>query len=79
MSEVLCGFPNFDPSKVGRIVRIAANGSKTYAQVTMPVGLRFDNGTLYSSAWSVASLFFNIQNAGQIVKVNDSAFQPAAS
>jgi hypothetical protein len=46
--------PDFDPTKVGRIVKIAPNGTKTYAQVTMPVGLLIDNGVLHSPAWSVA-------------------------
>jgi hypothetical protein len=69
--------PGFDPSTVGRIVKIAPNGSKTYAQVTMPVGLLIDNGVLYSSAWSVAGMFFQTPNAGQIVRVNDSAFTSA--
>ena len=58
-------------------MKIAPNGSKTYAQVTMPVGLLIDNGVLYSSAWSVAEMFFQTPNAGQIVRVNDSAFTSA--
>jgi len=69
--------PDFDPTKVGRIVKIAPDGTKTYAQVTMPVGLLIDNGVLYSSAWSVAGLFLSNPNAGQVVRVNDSAFTSA--
>ncbi len=69
--------PDFDPSKVGRIVKIAPNGTRSYAQVTMPVGLLIDRGVLYSSAWSVAGLFLGIPNAGQVVRVNDSAFTSA--
>jgi hypothetical protein len=43
----------------------------------MPVGLLIDNGVLYSSAWSVAKMFFKIQDAGQVVRVNDPAFTSA--
>ena len=43
----------------------------------MPVGLLIDNGVLYSSAWSVVCLFLGIPNAGQVVRVNDSAFTSA--
>ena len=59
VSELMDGLATAtDLSTVGRIVKIAPNGSKTYAQVTMPVGLLIDNGVLYSSAWSVAGMFF---------------------
>jgi len=82
VSELLEGAPEgdgpppdgFDPSTIGRIVRVAPNGTRTYAQVTMPVGLDYAGGTLYSSAWSVAGLFLGIPNAGQVVAVSDSAF-----
>ena len=43
----------------------------------MPVGLDYADGTLYSSAWSVAGLFLGIPNAGQVVAVSDSAFSAA--
>jgi hypothetical protein len=66
--------PGFDPSKVGRIVRVARDGSRTRAAVTMPIGLSWHDGALYSTAWSVAGLFLNIPNAGQVVKVRQSAF-----
>jgi hypothetical protein len=65
--------PDFDPSTVGRIVKISRYGRK-YAQVTMPTGLLFRGGHLYSTAWSVAS-FLGIPDAGQIVKVNPYAFR----
>lgn len=65
--------PGFDPSKVGRIIRIAPNGHRTYAQVTMPSGLIVHRGTLYASAWSIAG-FLGMQHAGQIVAVSPSAF-----
>jgi sugar lactone lactonase YvrE len=67
--------PGFDPSTVGRIVRVAPNGSRTYAAVTMPVGLTWHQGNLYSTAWSVAGLFLGIPDAGQVVKVRPSAFR----
>lgn len=66
--------PGFDPSKVGRIVRVAPNGTRTYAAVTMPIGLVWHDGGLYSTAWSVAGLFLGIPDAGQVVKVRQSAF-----
>jgi hypothetical protein len=79
VSEVLHGAPEgdpgpgFDPSTVGQITRIAPNGTRTIAQVTMPVGLDFHGGTLYSSAWSVG-YFLGIEGAGEVVKVAPSAF-----
>ena len=65
--------PGFDPSTVGRVVRISAKGRKTTASVTMPTGLEWHRGRLYASAWSVAS-FLGIQDAGQVVAVKGSAF-----
>ena len=84
VSEGLHGAPQgdgpppagFDPASVGRIVRVAANGTRTYAAVTMPTGLLFDDGELFASAWSLAA-FVGIQDAGQVVKVSPSAFKPA--
>jgi hypothetical protein len=67
--------PDFDPSTVGDITRIARHGSRSVAQVTMPTGLLWRHGALYSSAWSIAG-FLGIPDAGQIVKVNHSAFEP---
>jgi hypothetical protein len=66
--------PDFDPSTVGQIVKISHHGHRKYAQVTMPTGLLFTGGKLYSTAWSVAS-FLGIPDAGQIVKVNPYAFR----
>jgi hypothetical protein len=66
--------PGFDPATVGRIVRVGVDGSRTYAAVTMPVGLTWHKGHLYSTAWSVAGLFLGIPEAGQVVKVRQSAF-----
>jgi hypothetical protein len=65
--------PGFDPATVGQITRIARDGTRTTAQVTMPVGLDYHDGTLYSSAWAVAT-FLGIPNAGQIVTVAPHAF-----
>jgi hypothetical protein len=81
-SEVLEGAPStqgppppgFDPSTVGRIVRIEPNGRRTYAQVTMPTGLAWHDGALHSTAWSIAS-FMGMQRAGQVVRVPASAFR----
>ena len=66
--------PGFDPSTVGRIVRVAPDGTRTHAAVTMPIGLVWHDGALYSTAWSVAGLFLGIPDAGQVVKVRQSAF-----
>jgi hypothetical protein len=83
VSEVLEGAPpgeepppdDFDPSTVGRIVRLAPDGSRRIAEVTMPVGLVLRKGTLYSTAWSIAG-FLGIPAAGQVVAVRDRAFVP---
>lgn len=65
--------PDFVPSTVGRIVRVAPDGNRTHASVTMPVGLLWSRG-LYSTAWSVAGQFLGIPKAGQVVRVRQSAF-----
>ena len=52
------------------------HGDRTYAEVTMPVGLDFKGGKLYSTAWSVA-LFLGIPDRGEVVLVRPSAFGPA--
>ncbi|MFF5083704.1 ScyD/ScyE family protein [Actinoplanes sp. NPDC000266] len=78
-SEVLYGMPagptpppGFDPSKVGRLTRIQ-HGKVTHAQVTMPTGIEYANGSLYSTAWSTAS-FVGIKKAGRLVQVSPKAF-----
>lgn len=81
VSEVLYGSPegdgpppdDFDPASVGRLVRIAPDGSTTTASVTMPLSLTIHKGTLYSTAWAIAG-FLGIAGAGQVVAVDDSAF-----
>jgi hypothetical protein len=65
--------PGFDPSTVGRIAKIAPDGKRTSAQVTMPTGLLYDHGKLFATAWSVAS-FLGIPDAGQVVRVKAGAF-----
>jgi hypothetical protein len=67
--------PGFDPSTVGQIVAVPRSGPREYAQVTMPSGLLWSHGRLYSSAWAVAA-FVGISDAGQVVSVDRSAFQP---
>jgi DNA-binding beta-propeller fold protein YncE len=80
-SELLEGLPegepgpDFDPSTVGRIVKIEKDGDREYAQVTMPTGLLIADGKLYASAWSVAGLFLGIPEAGEIVTVPRGAFE----
>jgi hypothetical protein len=66
--------PDFDPSTVGRIVRIE-DGHRTFAQVPMPIGLLLRDGKLYSSSWSVAGAFMGAKGAGTIVRVPMSAFK----
>lgn len=81
VSEVLFGAPEgdgpppegFDPSTVGRLVRINPSGERTYAAVTMPLSLELHDGTLYASAWAIAG-FLGISGAGQVVTVDDRAF-----
>jgi DNA-binding beta-propeller fold protein YncE len=65
--------PGFDPADIGRIVRVGPSGKRTYADVTMPLGLEVQNGRLYATAWSVAA-FLGIPNAGQVVVVWPQAF-----
>lgn len=65
--------PGFDPSTVGRIVKVDRHGQRTYAAVTMPTGLDYEDGELYASAWSVA-IFLGIEGGGQIVQVHPRAF-----
>jgi hypothetical protein len=67
----------FDPAAIGQIVKVAPDGKRTYAQVTMPSGLLFKNGTLYANTWAVAGSFFDIPKAGQIVAVDPSSFVAA--
>ncbi|WP_305787060.1 ScyD/ScyE family protein [Symbioplanes lichenis] len=65
--------PGFDPSTVGRLTRLD-HGRVTHAAVTMPTGLRYVNGHLYATSWSIAS-FLRIPKAGQLVDVSRKAFR----
>lgn len=64
----------FDPSSIGEITRIRTNGERSTAQVTMPTGLLWRHGSLYASAWSIAS-FLGIPDAGQIVRLDWRSFE----
>lgn len=83
-SEVAYGAPagpppaGFDPSRIGRIVRIAPNGTRTYAQVTQPSDLLWHAGTLYASAGSVYGPFFRVPHAGSVVTVPQAMFTAAS-
>lgn len=65
--------PAFDPTTIGQVVKVGTDGKRTYAQVTMPAGLLYTDGKLYASAWAVAAEL-GIEDAGQVVTVDDSAF-----
>jgi len=65
--------PGFDPATIGRIIRVAPDGTRTSVPVTMPTGLVWGHGRLYASAWSVG-VFFGIPHAGQIVSISPDAF-----
>ncbi len=68
--------PGFDPATVGQIVKVPRWGHRTYAQVTMPSGLLWRDGKLWSSAWAIAA-FMGMQDAGQVVTVDKKAFRSA--
>ena len=80
VSEVLYNAPegdgpppaDFDPSTVGRITRIS-HGHVSHAAVTMPTGMTWRCGWLYSTAWSIAGQI-GIPDAGQVVRVSQRAF-----
>ncbi len=69
--------PDFDPSTVGQITKVTPKGERSYAQVTMPLGLLWQHGRLYSSAWSIAGMM-GMSDAGQLVRVGKRAFHKAA-
>jgi hypothetical protein len=69
--------PTFDPTQAGRIVRIAPNGSRTYAAVPLPGGLLVDRGTLYATRLSVLDEFLPAPtHSGSVVTVGRAAFVP---
>ena len=83
-SDLLEGAPtedpppaDFDPAAVGEVVRVDTDGTRSYAQVTMPTGLEIEDGRLYTSAWSVAA-FVGLEAAGEVVRVKEDAFAERA-
>ena len=52
------------------------NVSELLHALTMPAGLAWHDGALYSTAWSIAGLL-GIPHAGQVVTVSPSAFVAA--
>lgn len=80
VSEALQGFPEngpgpgFDPDSVGQIVKVAPDGTRTFAQVSQPTGLLWDEGKLYASARSLYKAFLGPDGEGQIVSVDPSSF-----
>lgn len=68
--------PGFDPAKVGNLTRIAPDGSRAVAEVTMPAGLEVVHGKLYSTAWAVASFAMLPAGLGEVQRIGDTAFVP---
>lgn len=66
--------PGFDPDTIGQIVKVAPDGTRTYAQVSQPSGLLYLDGTLYASAKSLYGAFLGVRDAGQIVSVAPGSF-----
>jgi hypothetical protein len=60
-------------SPVGRVVRIDRDGDLSYAAVTLPQGLEFEDGGLYASAFSL------VPAGGQVVRVGPGAFTEAGA
>ena len=65
--------PDFDPSSVGRVLKIDGNGDQTAAAVTLPSGLEWKDGALHASAWSIAG-FLGLEGRGEVVRIDDGAF-----
>lgn len=70
--------PDFDPTTVGEITRIATDGSRTESQVVMPTGLLLEDGQLYASAWSIAGFVAPPDSPpqGEVVRVGLGTFGP---
>lgn len=66
VSEVFGDSPAGPP---GRIVRIAPDGTRTYAAVPLPIGLDFHGGVLYTTSFALAG-----PGEGQILALRPSAF-----
>lgn len=71
VSELTYGAPEDGPptGPVGRLVRVGTGGDVSTAQVLLPLGLAFIDGTLYSTAFSLAG-----PGEGQVVAVSPEAF-----
>ncbi len=65
--------PDFDPTPVGRVVKIENDGDRSATAVTLPAGLEFEDGELYASAWSIA-IFLGLEDRGEVVMIGDDAF-----
>ena len=82
VSEALQGAPEgappagFNPDTIGQIVKVAPDGTRTYAQVSQPTGLLWSDGKLYASARALYKAFLGVSDAGQIVSVDPSSFLP---
>jgi hypothetical protein len=76
VSEVLQGLAGPPPvdDSIGQIVKVAPDGKRTYAQVSQPSGLLWDEGKLYASARSLYKAFNGQANQGQIVSVDPASF-----
>jgi hypothetical protein len=68
--------PGFNPATVGNLTRIAPDGSRAVAEVTMPAGLETVHGTLFSTAWAVASFAGLPAGLGEVQRIGDTAFVP---
>ncbi len=64
----------FDPATVGNLTRIARDGSRSVAEVTMPAGLEIVRGRLFSTAWAIASFAGLPAGRGEVQKIGDGAF-----
>ena len=65
--------PDFDPTPVGRVVKIEPDDDREAAAVTLPSGLEFEDGELYASAWSIA-IFLGLEDRGEVVRIDGDAF-----
>jgi hypothetical protein len=67
--------PDFDPTPVGRVVKIEKDDDRSAVGVTLPAGLEFEDGELFASAWSIA-IFLGLEDRGEVVMIGDDAFEP---
>jgi glucose/arabinose dehydrogenase len=76
VSEALQGMAGPPPvdDSIGQIVKVAPDGKRTYAQVSQPTGLLWDEGRLYASARSLYASFNDQPGKGQVVAVDPTSF-----